>query len=82
MVIEEMFGGQHRVDERKRAEQVRVTQMNGSRKRRSSCVDEEVCANTMIGKRKKLKKTLDTADVVRDTAFTRTWHEYLSPAVC
>jgi hypothetical protein len=34
MVIEEMFGGQHWVDERKRAGQVRVTQMNrtGSKK--------------------------------------------------
>jgi len=33
--------------------QVRVTQMNGSsRKRRSSCVDDEVCANSVRSKRK------------------------------
>jgi hypothetical protein len=40
-------------------------------KRRNSCVDEEVCANLMRSKRQKLKNTLDTAGVVRDTAFTR-----------
>jgi hypothetical protein len=34
-----------------------------SRKRRSSCVDEEVCSNSVI---KKIKNTLDTAGVVRD----------------
>src|SRR4029077_3285200 len=39
--------------------QVRVTQMNGSsRKRCSSCVDEEVCANPVRSKRKNLKKLL------------------------
>ena len=38
MVIEEMFGGQHRVDERKRAEQVRVTQMNRSDRRQTQFV--------------------------------------------
>jgi hypothetical protein len=37
--------------------QVRVTQMNGSsRKRCSSCVDDEVCANPVRSKRKNLKK--------------------------
>src|SRR5258705_773853 len=55
MVIEEMFGGQHCVDERKRAGQVRAPQMNRSgRKRRSSCADEEVCSNLVIRKIKKL----------------------------
>jgi hypothetical protein len=53
-VIEEMAGGQHRADEPRRAEQVRVTQMNRS----NSCVDAEVCANLMISKRKKSKKLL------------------------
>ena len=54
-----MAGGQHRVDEPRRAEQVRVTQMNRSgRKGRHSCVDAEVCANLMISKRKKPKKLL------------------------
>ena len=39
--------------------QVRVTQMNGSsRKRCSSCVDDEVCANPVRSKRKNLKKLL------------------------
>src|ERR1017187_9440632 len=62
-VTEEMFGGQHRADERKRAEQVRVTQMNGTdRDRRGSCADEEVCSNPAISKR----KTLAMAGVVRD----------------
>ena len=54
--------------------QVRVTQMNGSsRKRCSSCVDDEVCANPVRSKRKNLKNTLDTVGVVRDTAFIRHW---------
>jgi hypothetical protein len=62
-VIEEMFGGQHRVDERKRAEQVRVTQMKRrDREGRGSCADEEVCPNPVI---KKIK-TLDMVGVVRD----------------
>src|SRR5580704_2386519 len=54
-----MAGGQHRADEPRRAEQVRVTQMNRSgRNGRNSCVDGEVCANLMISKRKKPKKLL------------------------
>ena len=49
--------------------------MNRSgRKRRSSCVDGEVCANTVISKRKKLKKTLDTAGVVRDALLILARH--------
>ena len=36
------------------------------RKRHASCVSGEVCASSVIRKRKKLKKTLDTAGVVRD----------------
>jgi hypothetical protein len=35
-VIEEMVGGQHRIDEGKRAEQVRVTQKNGSNRERQT----------------------------------------------
>jgi len=35
----------------------------------ASCVDGQVCANSVISKRKKLKKTLDTAGVVRDGEF-------------
>jgi len=61
MVIEEMFAGQHRVDERKRAEQIRVTQMNRSDgNRRSSCADTGVCSNPLTSK----GKTLATAGVV------------------
>ena len=68
MVTEEMVGGQHRVDEGKRAGQVRVTQVNGTgRDRRGSCADEEVCSNSVITKR----KNLATAGVVRGTAFIR-----------
>jgi len=53
MVIEEMFGGQHWVDDRKRAEQVRVTRMNRSgRKRRSSCAGGEVRLSLVIKKSK------------------------------
>ena len=36
------------------------------RKGHASCVSGEVCANSVISKIKKLKKTLDTAGVVRD----------------
>src|ERR1039457_1846686 len=53
IVTEEMVGGQHRVDERKRAEQVRVPQMNGTdRDRRGSCADAQVCSNSVISKTK------------------------------
>jgi len=53
MVIEEMFGGQHWVDDRKRAEQVRVTQRNSNgKKRRTSCADGEVWSDLVIKKRK------------------------------
>src|SRR5208283_600755 len=44
---------------------------SNGRKRRNSCVDEEVCASSMRGKRKsqkKSKKLLTTAGVVRDYA--------------
>ena len=55
MVIEEMFGGQHGVDDRKRAEQVRVTPMNRSgRKRRTSCADGAVCPSSGRKKEKTL----------------------------
>ena len=36
------------------------------RKGHASCVSGEVCASSVISKRKKLKTTLDTAGVVRD----------------
>ncbi len=39
------------------------------RKGHASCVSGEVCANSVISKRKKTKKTLDTAGVVRDSAL-------------
>jgi hypothetical protein len=53
IVTEEMVGGQRRVDEQKRAEQVRVTPMNRSnRDRRGLCADEEVGSNLVITKRK------------------------------
>ena len=54
--------------------QVRVTQMNGSsRKRCSSCVDDEVCANPVRSKRKNLKKLLTRSASleIRRLAFTR-----------
>ena len=37
-----------------------------NRKGHASCVSGEVCTNSVISKIKKLKKTLDTAGVVRD----------------
>ena len=37
----------------------------------ASCVDGQVCANSVISKRKKLKKPLDTAGVVRDGQLCR-----------
>jgi hypothetical protein len=40
-----------------------------SRKRCRSCVDDEVCSKFSERQKKKLKKTLDTAGVVRDTAL-------------
>lgn len=44
--IEEMVGGQHRVDERKRAEPVRVILMNrSSTEGRGSRADEDVCSS-------------------------------------
>jgi hypothetical protein len=43
--------------ERKRAEQVGVTQVNGSnRGRRDSCAGEDVCSNPTIGKKKHLQR--------------------------
>jgi len=55
MVIEEVFGGQHRVDDSKRAGQVRVTQRNSrGRKRRSSCADREVRSDLLVKKRNTL----------------------------
>ena len=36
------------------------------RKGHASCASGEVCANSVISEIKKLKKTLDTAGVVRD----------------
>ena len=41
------------------------------RKGLASCVSGEVCANSVISKIKKLKKTLDTAGVVRDGRLSR-----------
>ena len=41
------------------------------RKGHASCVSGEVCANSVISKIKKLKKTLDTAGVVRDGRLCR-----------
>src|SRR6266851_6265863 len=65
-----MCGGQHGIDERTRAEQVRVPQVRREDpKGHASCVGGEVCANSVISKIKKLKITLDTAGVVRDGSF-------------
>ena len=59
-----MVGGQHWVDERKQAEQVRVTQMNASeRDERCSRTEERVCSNKVTMKEKKL---LTSVGVVRD----------------
>ena len=81
MVIEEMSGGQHRVDEGTQAEQVGVdtdhrstTEKEQSSKKaslraRTGVPDEE---NKRLKEAKKDEQTLDTAGVVRDSAFPRT----------
>jgi hypothetical protein len=54
----------------------------GGRKKRNSCVDEEVCADSMRIKRKNLKKPLTRAGVVRDTALIRTYSQLPMRSEC
>jgi len=51
MVIEEMVGGQHHVDERKRAEPLRVILINRSSTERRGRAPTKMCAR--VGRKKK-----------------------------
>ena len=53
MVIEEMFGGQHGVDDRKRAEPVRVTPMNRRAEKDALHAPTEKCARVLVEKNRK-----------------------------
>ena len=53
MVIEEMFGGQHGVDDRKRAEPVTVTPMNRRAEKDALHAPTEQCVRVLVEKKKK-----------------------------